>query len=123
MLGLIFAIRSNLKLKSKPNLAIIKNLISRFSVVEMKRIYRGFKTECPTGLITEEAFHGIYSRFFPQGGINLNLSFCLFNLTHKGIHNSTISFHKKYRFTGDFFEEWNVSTHQTRIRKFEEQTA
>ena len=40
----------------------------RFSVVEMKRIYRGFKTECPTGLITEEAFHGIYSRFFPQGG-------------------------------------------------------
>ena len=34
----------------------------------MKRIYRGFKTECPTGLITEEAFHGIYSRFFPQGG-------------------------------------------------------
>ena len=40
----------------------------RFSIVEMKRIYRGFKTECPTGLITEEAFHGIYSRFFPQGG-------------------------------------------------------
>ena len=39
-----------------------------FSIVEMKRIYRGFKTECPTGLITEEAFHGIYSRFFPQGG-------------------------------------------------------
>lgn len=35
--------------------------------MEMKRIYRGFKTECPTGLITEEAFHGIYSRFFPQG--------------------------------------------------------
>merc|ERR1712018_824965 len=38
-----------------------------FSIVEMKRIYRGFKTECPTGLITDEAFHGIYSRFFPQG--------------------------------------------------------
>ena len=26
----------------------------RFTVSEMKRIYRGFKTECPTGLITEE---------------------------------------------------------------------
>lgn len=38
-----------------------------FSVVEMKRIYRGFKTECPTGLITEDVFHGIYSRFFPHG--------------------------------------------------------
>jgi len=33
----------------------------------MKRIYRGFKTECPTGLITEEIFSGIYSRFFPHG--------------------------------------------------------
>jgi Ca2+-binding EF-hand superfamily protein len=41
----------------------------RFSVPEMKRIYRGFKTECPTGLITEEAFHSIYARFFPNGGI------------------------------------------------------
>ena len=41
---------------------------SRFTVSEMKRIYRGFKTECPTGLITEEAFQGIYSRFFPHGG-------------------------------------------------------
>ena len=39
-----------------------------FTVCEMKRIYRGFKTECPTGLITEEAFQGIYSRFFPHGG-------------------------------------------------------
>ena len=50
----------------------------RFSVVEMKRIYRGFKTECPTGLITEEAFHGIYSRFFPQGGESISA-------THGGI--------------------------------------
>ena len=36
----------------------------------MKRIYRSFKTECPSGLITEEAFHAIYSRFFPHGGKN-----------------------------------------------------
>jgi hypothetical protein len=42
--------------------------LPRFSVPEMKRIYRGFKTECPTGLITEEAFHSIYARFFPNGG-------------------------------------------------------
>jgi len=39
----------------------------------MKRIYRGFKTECPTGLITEEAFHSIYARFFPHGGIFASL--------------------------------------------------
>merc|ERR1711860_386481 len=47
-----------------------------FTVSEMKRIYRGFKTECPTGLITEEAFHGIYSRFFPQGGGDYALGKC-----------------------------------------------
>ena len=41
---------------------------SSFSISEMKRIYRGFKTECPSGIITEEVFHGIYSRFFPHGG-------------------------------------------------------
>jgi hypothetical protein len=46
--------------------------IYRFTVPEMKRIYRGFKTDCPTGLITEEAFHAIYSRFFPHGGINFS---------------------------------------------------
>ncbi len=37
----------------------------------MKRIYRGFKTECPTGLITEEVFHSIYARFFPNGGARI----------------------------------------------------
>jgi Ca2+-binding EF-hand superfamily protein len=41
----------------------------RFTEDEMKKIYRGFKTECPTGLITEEAFQGIYSKFFPHGGM------------------------------------------------------
>ena len=44
------------------------SIVFRFTEDEMKRIYRGFKTECPTGLITEEAFQGIYSRFFPHGG-------------------------------------------------------
>ena len=39
----------------------------------MKKIYRGFKTECPTGLITEEAFQGIYSKFFPHGGMEFIL--------------------------------------------------
>lgn len=49
---------------------VIKILI-RFTVPEMKRIYRGFKTECPTGLITEEVFHTIYARFFPNGGVEI----------------------------------------------------
>ncbi|XP_060854409.1 Kv channel-interacting protein 1-like [Rhopalosiphum padi] len=38
-----------------------------FTESEIKKIYRNFKTECPTGLIKEDAFRGIYSQFFPQG--------------------------------------------------------
>ena len=33
----------------------------------MKRLYRIFKSECPSGLITEEVFHNIFSKFFPLG--------------------------------------------------------
>lgn len=42
---------------------------TRFSSNELKRIYRGFKAECPTGVVKEDAFKVIYSQFFPQGGL------------------------------------------------------
>lgn len=41
---------------------------TRFSEAEIKRIYRGFKAECPTGVVKEDTFKIIYSHFFPQGG-------------------------------------------------------
>ena len=41
--------------------------VCRFSTAEMKRLYRIFKSECPSGLITEEVFHNIFSKFFPLG--------------------------------------------------------
>lgn len=41
---------------------------TRFSEAEIKRIYRGFKAECPTGVVKEDTFKIIYSQFFPQGG-------------------------------------------------------
>ncbi|KAF2898535.1 hypothetical protein ILUMI_07640 [Ignelater luminosus] len=40
---------------------------TRFSEAEIKRIYRGFKAECPTGVVKEETFKMIYAQFFPQG--------------------------------------------------------
>jgi len=43
---------------------------TRFSESELKRIYRGFKAECPSGVVREDTFKGIYSQFFPQGGNN-----------------------------------------------------
>ncbi|KYM77482.1 Kv channel-interacting protein 2 [Atta colombica] len=40
---------------------------TRFSRKEIQLIYRGFKQECPTGLVDEDAFKQIFSQFFPQG--------------------------------------------------------
>lgn len=42
---------------------------TRFSEAEIKRIYRGFKAECPTGVVKEDTFKIIYAQFFPQGGL------------------------------------------------------
>lgn len=41
---------------------------TRFTQDEIKRIYRGFKAECPTGVVREDTFKMIYAQFFPQGG-------------------------------------------------------
>ncbi|NWS49589.1 CSEN protein, partial [Probosciger aterrimus] len=40
---------------------------TKFSKRELRSLYRGFKSECPSGLVDEETFTLIYSRFFPQG--------------------------------------------------------
>ncbi|KAL6435163.1 hypothetical protein ACFW04_005330 [Cataglyphis niger] len=40
---------------------------TRFSKKEIQLIYRGFKQECPSGLVDEDAFKQIFSQFFPQG--------------------------------------------------------
>uniref|UniRef100_A0A672S3Q1 EF-hand domain-containing protein n=1 Tax=Sinocyclocheilus grahami TaxID=75366 RepID=A0A672S3Q1_SINGR len=40
---------------------------SNFSKKELKVLYRGFKNECPSGVVNEETFKQIYSQFFPHG--------------------------------------------------------
>jgi len=40
---------------------------TKFSRKEIQLIYRGFKQECPTGLVDEDAFKAIFAQFFPQG--------------------------------------------------------
>ncbi|KAI5706323.1 hypothetical protein M8J75_006984 [Diaphorina citri] len=40
---------------------------TKFTEAEIKRIYRNFKAECPSGMVREDTFKGIYSQFFPQG--------------------------------------------------------
>ena len=39
----------------------------RFTRNEIKHLYRIFKTECPSGSLTEEKFHLIFTSFFPWG--------------------------------------------------------
>ncbi|XP_053480183.1 Kv channel interacting protein 3a, calsenilin isoform X1 [Ictalurus furcatus] len=41
---------------------------TKFTRKELQSLYRGFKNECPSGLVDEETFKTIYSQFFPQGG-------------------------------------------------------
>ncbi|XP_045506068.1 Kv channel-interacting protein 1 [Colias croceus] len=40
---------------------------TKFSKQEIRVMYRGFKTECPEGVVHEESFKDIYAKFFPHG--------------------------------------------------------
>nr|XP_020451015.1 Kv channel-interacting protein 1 isoform X1 [Monopterus albus] len=58
---------------------------TNFSKGELQVLYRGFKNECPSGIVNEETFKQIYSQFFPHGGKErehacayLSLSLCSF---------------------------------------------
>uniref|UniRef100_A0A3B4EKN3 EF-hand domain-containing protein n=1 Tax=Pygocentrus nattereri TaxID=42514 RepID=A0A3B4EKN3_PYGNA len=44
---------------------------TNFSKRELQVLYRGFKNECPSGVVNEETFKQIYSQFFPHGGTSL----------------------------------------------------
>ncbi|XP_047432635.1 Kv channel-interacting protein 2-like [Mugil cephalus] len=63
---------------------------TNFSKKELQVLYRGFKNECPSGLVNEETFKSIYSQFFPQGdsGMYAHFLFEAFD-TH---NNGSISF-------------------------------
>ncbi|XP_048865666.1 Kv channel-interacting protein 2 [Brienomyrus brachyistius] len=41
--------------------------LTRFTKKELQVLYRGFKNECPSGVVNEDTFKLIYSQFFPQG--------------------------------------------------------
>ncbi|CAB1428132.1 unnamed protein product [Pleuronectes platessa] len=40
---------------------------NQFSKRELQVLYRGFKNECPSGVVNEDTFKQIYSQFFPHG--------------------------------------------------------
>uniref|UniRef100_A0A674CPB5 Potassium voltage-gated channel interacting protein 2 n=1 Tax=Salmo trutta TaxID=8032 RepID=A0A674CPB5_SALTR len=63
---------------------------TKFTRRELQILYRGFKNECPSGVVDEETFKLIYSQFFPQGDSSTYAHF-LFEAfdTHK---NGSVSF-------------------------------
>ena len=34
---------------------------------EVRRLYRAFKQDCPTGIVDEETFKEVYDKIFPLG--------------------------------------------------------
>ncbi|KAM9794957.1 A-type potassium channel modulatory protein KCNIP1 isoform 2-T2 [Neosynchiropus ocellatus] len=56
---------------------------TNFSKRELQVLYRGFKNECPSGVVNEDTFKQIYSQFFPHGGKHfVGVTVCCFvNLT------------------------------------------
>ncbi|XP_070783277.1 A-type potassium channel modulatory protein KCNIP2-like isoform X2 [Enoplosus armatus] len=46
-----------------------------FSKKELQVLYRGFKNECPSGVVNEETFKNIYSQFFPHGDSSMYAHF------------------------------------------------
>ncbi|CAB3366444.1 Kv channel-interacting protein 1 [Cloeon dipterum] len=44
---------------------------TKFTRQEIRVMYRGFKQECPEGLVHEDAFKDIYAKFFPHGNSSL----------------------------------------------------
>ncbi|XP_067212419.1 uncharacterized protein [Linepithema humile] len=40
---------------------------TKFSRQEIRVMYRGFKQECPEGVVHEDSFKDIYAKFFPHG--------------------------------------------------------
>uniref|UniRef100_A0A674B1G1 Potassium voltage-gated channel interacting protein 2 n=1 Tax=Salmo trutta TaxID=8032 RepID=A0A674B1G1_SALTR len=74
---------------------------TKFNKKELQVLYRGFKNECPSGVVNEETFKTIYSTFFPQGdsGAYAHFLFEAFD-TNK---NGSVSFEVRFFFTIVYF--------------------
>ncbi|XP_070367825.1 calsenilin isoform X2 [Equus asinus] len=71
---------------------------TKFTKKELQSLYRGFKNECPTGLVDEDTFKLIYSQFFPQGDATTYAHF-LFN-AFDADGNGAIRFERHLRLPG-----------------------
>ncbi|XP_077403501.1 Kv channel-interacting protein 1b isoform X4 [Vanacampus margaritifer] len=59
---------------------------TNFCKQELQILYRGFKNECPSGVVNEETFKHIYAQFFPHGDASMyaHYLFNAFDTTNNG---------------------------------------
>ncbi|CAB1332824.1 unnamed protein product, partial [Coregonus sp. 'balchen'] len=59
---------------------------TNFTKRELQILYRGFKNECPSGVVNEETFKHIYAQFFPHGDASTyaHYLFNAFDTTNNG---------------------------------------
>ncbi|XP_022701406.1 calsenilin-like isoform X2 [Varroa jacobsoni] len=53
--------------------------LTKFNRRELQLMYRGFKQECPSGMVKEDTFKMIYSQFFPRGADASQYAHFVFN--------------------------------------------
>ncbi|XP_028840592.1 Kv channel-interacting protein 1b isoform X4 [Denticeps clupeoides] len=63
---------------------------TNFTKQELQVLYRGFKNECPSGVVNEETFKHIYAQFFPHGDASTYAHY-LFN-AFDSTNNGSIKF-------------------------------
>ncbi|KAJ8704779.1 hypothetical protein PYW08_012099 [Mythimna loreyi] len=56
---------------------------TRFTAHEIKLMYRGFKQECPSGVVDEETFKNIFCQFFPLGDATQYAHYVFKTIKHK----------------------------------------
>lgn len=59
---------------------------TKFTRKELQIMYRGFKQECPAGIVKEDTFKDIFAQFFPQGDASTyaHYIFKVFDQDHDG---------------------------------------
>ena len=64
--------------RHRPGSVLSLSTKTGFTTSQVRRLYRGFKSECPSGVLTEECFHRVYSSFFPGRELSYNDNLCSF---------------------------------------------
>ena len=83
---------------------------TKFSVSEVKYLYRTFKQECPTGISSEENFKEIYQKIFPLGDSSKYAHLVFISIDRDRTGGITF---------GDFMEFLSVITRGSTLDKIE----